>query len=92
MIDALSSIETVSYTHLDVYKRQVWLEIWDFQTLRRELSASADCFRCKVGRDRRASGARGAASCSERSDAKQPGLQSSGLSASQSAHTPVRRV
>jgi len=29
----------------------------------------------------------GAALLSERSDAKQPGLQSSGLSASQSAHT-----
>ena len=38
-----------------------------------ELSASADCFRCKVGRDRRASIARGAAPCSEQSDAKQPG-------------------
>jgi len=38
-----------------------------------ELSASADCFRCKVGRDRRASVARGAAPWSEQSDAKQPG-------------------
>ena len=37
-------------------------------------------------------GARGAAPCSERSDAKQPGLQSSGLSASQSAHTGLAPV
>ena len=44
-----------------------------FQTLRRELSAPADYFRCKVGRDRRTSVARGAAPCTERSDAKQPG-------------------
>ena len=42
-------------------------------TLQWKLSASADGFRCKVGRDRRAGVARGAASCSERSDAKQPG-------------------
>ena len=45
----------------------------DFQALRRELSAPADYFRCKVGRDRRASVARGVAPCSEQSDAKQPG-------------------
>ena len=36
--------------------------------------------------------ARGAAPCSERSDAKQPGLQASGLSASQSAHTGLAPV
>jgi len=36
--------------------------------------------------------ARGAAPCSERSDAKQPGLPSSGLSASQSAHTGLAPV
>ena len=36
-------------------------------------SAPADCFRCKVRWDRRASVARGAAPCTERSDAKQPG-------------------
>ena len=35
---------------------------------------------------------KGAAPCSERSDAKQPGLQSSGLSASQSAHTGLAPV
>lgn len=43
------------------------------QTLRRKLSASADCFRCEVGRDRCASIARGAATCTEQRDAKQPG-------------------
>ncbi len=47
--------------------------VWDFQTLRREWSASVDGFRCKVRWDRRASVARGAAPCTERSDAKQPG-------------------
>lgn len=41
---------------------------------------SADCFRCKVRWDRRASVARGAAPCTERSDAKQP------------EHTNVRAV
>ena len=45
----------------------------DFQALRRKWSAPADCFRCKVRWDRRASVARGAAPCSEQSDAKQPG-------------------
>ena len=35
---------------------------------------------------------KGAASCTEQRDAKQPRLQSSGLSAPQDAHTPVRRV
>ena len=45
----------------------------DFQTLRWEWSAPADGFRCKVRWDRRASVARGAAPCSEQSDAKQPG-------------------
>lgn len=44
-----------------------------------------DCFPSKAGRDSRISGARGAAPCTERSDAKQPGLPSSGLFASQSA-------
>ena len=38
------------------------------------LSASADCSRCKVRWDSCVSSARGAAPCSERSDAKQPGL------------------
>ena len=45
----------------------------DFQALRRKWSAPADGFRCKVRWDRRASVARGAAPCSEQSDAKQPG-------------------
>ena len=45
----------------------------DFQALRREWSAPADCFRRKARWDRRASVARGAAPCTERSDAKQPG-------------------
>ena len=45
----------------------------DFQALRRKWSAPADCFRRKVRWDRRASVARGAAPCSEQSDAKQPG-------------------
>jgi len=36
--------------------------------------------------------ARGATPCTERSDAKQPGLHSSGLSASQSAHTGLAPV
>ena len=36
--------------------------------------------------------ARGVAPCAERSDAKQPGLQSSGLLASQSAHTGLAPV
>ena len=36
--------------------------------------------------------ARGAAPCADRSDAKQPGLQSPGLSASQSAHTGLAPV
>ena len=44
----------------------------DFQALRRKWSAPADGFRCKVRWDRRASVARGAAPCTERSDAKQP--------------------
>ncbi len=44
-----------------------------FSDFARERSAPADCFRCKVRRDSRASGARGAAPCTERSDAKQPG-------------------
>ena len=48
-------------------------EDMDFQALRWELSAPADYFRCKVRWDRRASVARGAAPCTERSDAKQPG-------------------
>ena len=43
------------------------------QTLRWKLSASADCFRCEVRWDRRASVARGVAPCTEQSDAKQPG-------------------
>ena len=47
--------------------------VWDFQTLRRKWSAPADCFRRKARWDRRASVARGAAPCTERSDAKQPG-------------------
>ena len=47
--------------------------IWNFQTLRWKWSAPADRFRCKVRWDRRASVARGAAPCSEQSDAKQPG-------------------
>ena len=45
----------------------------DFQALRREWSAPADGFRCKVRWDSCVSSARGAAPCSERSDAKQPG-------------------
>ena len=44
-----------------------------------------DCFPSEAGKDSRISGARGAAPCTERSDAKQPGHPSSGLSASQSA-------
>ena len=48
----------------------------DFHALRREWSAPAGCFRSKVRWDRRASVARGAAPCSEQSDAKQPGLPS----------------
>lgn len=47
--------------------------VWDFQTLQRERSAPADCFRRKARWDRRASVARGTAPCAERSDAKQPG-------------------
>ena len=50
-----------------------------------KLSVQTDCFPSKAGRDSRISGARGAAPCTERSDAKQPKLPSSGLSASQSA-------
>ena len=64
----------------------------DFQALRRKWSAPADCFRCKVRWDSCYGSARGAATCSERSDAKQARLQSSGLFAPQDAHTPVRRV
>ena len=45
----------------------------DFHALRREWSTSADCFRCKVRWDSCYSSARGAAPCTERSDAKQPG-------------------
>ena len=44
-----------------------------FSDFARERSAPADRFRCKVRWDRRASVARGAAPCSEQSDAKQPG-------------------
>ena len=44
-----------------------------FSDLARERSAPADCFRCKVRWDRRASVARGAAPCTEQRDAKQPG-------------------
>ena len=47
--------------------------VWDFQTLRRKWSAPADYFRRKARWDRRASVARGAAPCTEQSDAKQPG-------------------
>ena len=47
--------------------------VWNFQTLQREWSVPASCFRSKVRWDRRASVARGAAPCSEQSDAKQPG-------------------
>lgn len=47
--------------------------VWNFQALRREWAAPADGFRCKVRWDRRASVARGAAPCTERSDAKQHG-------------------
>ena len=47
--------------------------IWNFQTLRWKWSAPADRFHCKVRWDRRASVARCAAPCTERSDAKQPG-------------------
>lgn len=50
-----------------------------------KLSVQTDCFPSEAGRDSRISGARGAAPCTERSDAKQPGLPSSGLFASQSA-------
>ena len=50
-----------------------------------KLFVQTDCFPSEAGRDSRISGARGAAPCTERSDAKQPGLPSSGLSASQSA-------
>ena len=50
-----------------------------------KLSVQTDCFPSKAGRDSRISGARGAVPCTERSDAKQPGLPSSGLFASQSA-------
>ena len=44
-----------------------------FSDFARERSAPADCFRCKVRWDRRASVARCAAPCTERSDARQPG-------------------
>lgn len=44
-----------------------------FSGFARERSAPADGFRRKVRWDRRASVARGAAPCTERSDAKQPG-------------------
>ena len=50
-----------------------------------KLSVQTDCFPSEAGKDSRISGARGAAPCTERSDAKQPGQSLSGLSASQSA-------
>ena len=45
----------------------------DFQALRREWSASADCFRCKVRWDSCYGSAREALPCTEQRDAKQPG-------------------
>ena len=45
----------------------------DFQALRREWSASADCFRCKVRWDSCYGSAREALPCAEQRDAKQPG-------------------
>ena len=56
-----------------------------FSDFARERSAPADCFRCKVRWDSCYGSAREALPCTEQRDAKQPGLSSSGLSASQSA-------
>ena len=47
-----------------------------FSDFAREQSAPADCFRCKVRWDSCYGSARDAAPCTERSDAKQPGLPS----------------
>ena len=60
--------------------------------MRRKWSAPADCFRCEVRWDSCYGSAREALPCTEQRDAKQPGLQSSGLSASQSAHTGLAPV